>query len=377
MLIRSKKVLSFVSRGPVGLPVSPLLADATAAFNGIYLRPNSNSSGSVPAASPYSASPDIWLAGTTPVANYQTALATSSSYASSSSNNIYSGQTNLIYVRGKNGATANKTNTVMLYYAPSGVINSPSQWQNNIIKTDLGQTQGNITNLAPGTVGVCDATFTWTNVVPPPPGSDHYCLFAQFNDAQNSNPFPNVETALDMGALIMNNLGWGWRNTSMISATPTWQYTEPLNIPVDYPTTNAYSIFVAPVGYVGWSVEFYSSRNDAKGNPIRLNKTQISQDGQLLGVGSAVLDPGFQSLMTVNMYSPNGQPAPVGATVPLSCNYVATGANLLEAVYRNLIDWHFMYRVKRSCPELFGITPTAWIAQGYYNWQVTNNPAIR
>ncbi len=375
MLIRTPKSSAFVSRTPVGLPL--VLVQGTSEFNGTYMRPNSSNTGTVPAGSPYSASPDIWFAGSTPIANYQTALATDSSYATQSNNNIYSGQTNILYVRGKNGATSNKTNTVQLYYAPSGIINAPSQWQNNVIKTDSGGIYGNITNLAPGTVGVCDATFVWTNVTPPPPGSDHYCVFAQFNDANNSNPFPSVDTALDMGALIMNNLGWGWRNTSMIAATPTWQYTTPLNIPSDYPTTNAYSIFIAPTGYVGWDAEFYSSRPDSQGNPIKLGRTKVTQDGILLGVSSAVLDPGYQSLMTVNMYSPNGQPPTSGARVPMSVNYVAGSQSYLEAISRNLIDTEFMLRLRRSCPELVGVEPTAWIIQGTYNWQVPSNAAIK
>lgn len=377
MLIRSPRSHSFVSRGPVGLPMSRA-AQATSQFNGTYMRPNSSNSGTVPASGPYSASPDIWFAGSTPITNYQQVLATDSSYASASNNNIYSGQTNLIYVRGRNGATVNKTNTVQLYYAPSGIINSPSQWQNNVIKTDLGQTQGNIINLAPNTVGVCDATFVWTNVTPPPPGSDHYCLFAQFNDANNSNPFPSVDTALDMGSLIMNNLGWGWRNTSMISATPTWQYTVPLDIPVDYPTTNTYSVLISPTGYVGWDAEFYASRNDSVGNPIKLGRTKVTQDGILLGVANAILEPGFQTLMTVNMYSPNGSAPPAGARVPMSVNYAAsTPQARKEAVHRNLIDNEFMLRLRRSCPEVFGITPQAWIIQGTYNWQVASGPATK
>lgn len=368
MLLRARTDHSFVSRGPVALPRAR--AAASSAFNGIYMRPHPGDDGSVPAPAPYTSCPDIWLAGTQPVANYQTALATAASYGTASSNNIYSGQTNNLYVRGKNGATSTKTVNVSLYYAPSGVIQSPSQWQNNVIKTDTGQTQGTIASLAPGAVGVCDATFVWVNPVPPPPGSDHYCLFAQFNDANNSNPFPAVDTALDMGALIMNNLGWGWRNTSMISAAATWSYTEPLTIPSNYPTTQTYSVFVAPVGYVGWDAEFYASRADSRGNPIKLGRTKVSADGQLLGTSNVVLDPGFSTLMTVNMYAPGGQRPSPGATVPLSCNYAASGAALFEAVDRGLVDWEFMSRVRRAVPEV-GIGPTAWIPQGYYNWTVT------
>jgi hypothetical protein len=367
MNIRVRKNLSFVSRGPVGLPAPRVLA-ADSTFNGVYLRPNSGSDGSVPDPGPYCNSPDIWIAGTDPIPRYQTALATAQSYASSSSNNIYSGQNNIIYVRGMNGATAAETKNVTLYYSPSGVIQQPSKWQNNVILTDQGGRTGNIVGLAPATIGVCDATFLWQNSPPPPPGSDHYCLFAQFNDANNSNPFPNVETALDMGALIMNNLGWGWRNTSMIAADAQFSYSEPLTIPSDYPSTQAYSILIAPTGFVGWDAEFYCSQTDAKGHKIALARTKVTQDGVLLGVDQAILDPGFTGQMTVNMYSPNNQgPAP-GSTVSLSCNYVAKGSALLEAIERGLVDWGFMQRLRRSCPELhLGIGPSAWIVQGSYS----------
>jgi hypothetical protein len=365
MNIRIRKDLSFVTRGPVALP-RPRALQATSTFNGIYLRPNSDNTGTTPAGGPYCTSPDIWLAGTTPVANYQTALATDQSYGAASSNNIYSGQSNILYLRGKNGSTVTKTINATLYYAPSGIIQSPSWWQNNIIKTDAGMPTANIVNLAPGVVGVCDATFVWQNPVPPPPGSDHYCLFAQFNDANNSNPFPNVETPLDMGALIMNNLGWGWRNTSMIASTPTWSFSEPLTIPSDYPTTQAYSVYISPVGFVGWTAEFYCSQTDAKGNKIALGRTTVTQDGVLLGVSQAILDPGFTGLLTVNMYSPNGQGPAAGSSVPVSCNYVTSStAELHEAVARGLVDAGFMHRLRRSCPGLM-VSPSAWIVQGSY-----------
>jgi hypothetical protein len=186
----------------------------------------------------------------------------------------------------------------------------------------------------------------------------------------NSNPFPNVETALDMSALVMNNLGWGWRNVSMVSADAQWSYTEPLEIPPEYPSTATYSIFIAPTGFVGWDAELYASRTDANGNQIRLPRTKVTADGVLLGVSQAVLEPGFLTDMTVNMYSPDGRQVTPGASVPLSCNYVATPkAQLYEAVERGLVDWELMARVRRSIPQL-AITPTAWLPQGYYTWTV-------
>ncbi|MEA2692857.1 MAG: hypothetical protein QOJ16_2244 [Acidobacteriota bacterium] len=368
MLLRARKDLSFVTRGPVTLP-RPALATANSTFNGIYLRPNSKNDGSVPSRAPYSTSPDIWPAGTTPIASYQTTLATAASYASSSSSNIYSGQSNIIYVRGRNGATANKTVNVTLYWAFSGVINSPSQWQNNVIKSDANQSQGTISSLTPNAIGVCDATFLWMGP-PRPKGSNHYCLFAQFNDANNSNPFPDVATPLRMSALIQNNLGWGWRNMSTIKAEATWQESEPLTIPSNYPSTEAYSICIEPVGFVGWQAEFYASRTDSRGNPIRLNKTPVTLDKQLLGVSQVILEPGFNCEMTVNMYAPSSKMKLVpGATVVMSCNYIAPQSQLTEAIALGLVDWRFMAQLRKSLPEL-GVTPTAWTPQGSYSWTV-------
>lgn len=374
MLLRIRQDHSFRTRGAVPLPRPSTLMGA-AAFNGLYMRPNPSDDGTVPALSPYCSSPDIWLAGTTPVANYQTALATDTSYATSSAANIYSGQGNFIYIRAKNGAAGDSTRTVQLFYAPSGVIQSPSRWQGNIIPTDQGSPTGTIPLTATGSVGVCDSTFLWSDPSPPPSASDHYCLFAWLNDSQNSNPFPSVETVFDMGSLITNNLGWGWRNTTMIPSDSTWQASEPLAIPDTYPT-QTYTVQVQPTGWVGWQVEFYCSQRDANGNEIRLKLGTIQQDGQILGVSNVVLDGGFSGQMFVNLYSPDGRQPTPGATIPLSCNYVAsTKADVHEAADRGLINQDMMYVLRRDVPA-FRVGPTALVIQGSYSWQVSNSPKV-
>lgn len=351
----------------------PLMANST--FNGLYIRPNASADGAIPASTPFCSSPDIWLAGTSPVKDFPTALATTQSYALASNSNILSGQNNCIYVRAKNGAAAAQSRNVTLYYAPSGVIQQPSKWQNNIIQTDRGQKSGILPSTVTGQVGVCSDTFLWADPQSPPPGSDHYCLFAQLNDAQNSNPFPNVETVFDMGALIMNNLGWGWRNVSLIPSDASWQVSEPLAIPDNYPA-QTYAIQVQPTGWIGWDVEFYCSQRDANGNEIKLKRTKINQDGQILGIGSCMLDGGFLGQMTINLYSPDGRPAPAGATIPLSCNFIASKrTELLEAMERGLVDWNLVNLLHRDCPEL-AVGPTALIIQGSYSATVSNHPGV-
>ena len=368
MLDRNRQYLrnnrsSRASRGPRTVTQAKTTA-AAGTFNGIYMRPNQQSTGTIPAQGTLSASPDIWIAGTNPVANYQTALATSSSYATQSSNNVNIGYDNYIYIRGRNGGQTTLSNTVQLFYAPNAAIPWPSQWQGNVINTDAGNgtSIANIANLAPATVGVADATFLWANVQPPPAGSDHYCLIAWLNDSNNSNPFPEIYTQLDMSALVMNNLGWGWRNTVEVSSNlPTWSYQMNLSIPLNIATTAQYYVFVTPTGFIGWNVAFNCSQTDSKGNSISLNSTLIQQDGVLLGK-TCVLEPGFNATVTISMYN-NGKGSSPGATIPLGCTYQSTVQEVDQVLARNLVDWRLMRLMKLSLEDS-QIGPTPWTPLG-------------
>jgi hypothetical protein len=54
-------------------PRLTLAADASTTFNGLYMRPNFDNGGTVPATGSLCTCPDIWIAGTTPVANFPAA----------------------------------------------------------------------------------------------------------------------------------------------------------------------------------------------------------------------------------------------------------------------------------------------------------------
>lgn len=377
MLLRVRQDHRAVTTGPVGLPRPPGLVGSTNNYTTMpFMRPNQNTDNTVPAPGPLCASPDIWIAGQTAIGNYQTALATDASYATESGNNIMSGEINLIYIRAKNGSASTQSATVQLYYAPSGIIQSPSEWQNNVIPTDQQASSGNITGLTAGTVGVCDATFTWTNPPNPPTGSDHFCLFAQLNDANNDNPFPLASTVTDMNTLIQSNLAWGWRNVSLIpGSNQSWGYQEPLTIPLSIPTTNTYTVGVTPSSpWIGWAVEFYATEADSNGNPIVLSRQQITQANQFIGLTNVTLEPGWSAGVRVNTYGPNGSTAPPeGATLPLSCNYVATGSALREAIELGLIDWEWQHRLRRH----IDIGPTAWLAVGTYTGKASESEGAK
>lgn len=334
------------SRAPRSLPVPNVRAAATK-FNGLYMRPNQPSTGIVPASPTFSESPDIWTAGTNPVADFETALATTQSYAQTSPSNIATGMDNYIYLRAANGAATPQERTAQLYYAPSAVIQWPGEWVNNVIKTDNDDVQANISAVAAGAVGVADQPFLWRRVAPPPSGS-HYCLIAQLNDAMNSNPLPEIHTQLDMAGLVRNNLGFGWRNITVVSAAqPTFSYQANLSIPDTMPDTQQYRVFSTPVGYKGWSLAFQCSRTDSKGKPIQLQKTRITEDEVLLGL-PVTLDPGFSGMMTVYMYQDGAPAAKPGATVPLETTYYApTALEAAKAVQLGLVDWRLMEQLRR------------------------------
>ncbi len=352
----------------------PDLPSNVPTFNGVYMRPNLQSTGTVPASGPLSSSPDIWIAGTRPVPNFQTALATQSSYATDPGNNVQEHADNYIYLRAVNGTSSPQTKTIQVYFAPSGVIQWPSYWEPNVLLTDQGNQSANIANLAPGAVGVGDQTFIWPNVPPPPAGSDHYCLIAQVNDAQNSNPAPSVDTVLDLGALIQSNLGFGWRNTNLVpGAQPSFEFSQNLTIPLNVPGIENYTISVAPVGWVGFHVSMTCSQADANGQPIVLTTTKIVQDGAGLAAPVCPLAPGFNASLNVVVTNPDGVRGPVaGAQVPLSCHYspAARTAEAAEAVRRGLVDWAFMYSLCRADGGDPNIGPTVDVALGTYTWTI-------
>jgi hypothetical protein len=331
-----------------------------APFQKMYMRPNLANGNLVPATGAISSNPDIWPNATQPVPNFQTALAANTgpySYPTQSPVDITLLTDNYIYVRACNGAASAQTNTVTLYYAPSGVVQHPSYWSSNVIQTDQGNSSANITNLAPGAVGVADQTFLWHNVQPPPSGSDHYCLIAQLNDAANSNPIPDPSSPLDLSDLVLNNLGWGWHNIALVSAPAgfAFSYNTGLTIPANFPNQQ-YTIMVNPIGYQGWSISYQCSQTDSNGNPVVLSKTLIT--GQNVQYGGAVvtLNAGYNALLTISMYNDNNVTPASGAHVTVSANYVSTShAEFEEAHARGLIDWRKTYLMRDLNPE--GIMP--------------------
>jgi hypothetical protein len=342
-------------RGPAVLPhAEPLNVAATTNYNkGIYMRPNQGNQGTVPAGSPLCSCPDIWIAGSTPVANFQSALATAASYATQSIDSITQGSPNYLYVRGKNGTAIPRTTQVQLYGVPNAAIQWPGNWANFAIPTDIEFQDGtpptytsSIVNLAPGNIGVAANTFVWANPQPPTNGSSHYCLITWLNN--DGNAFPDVLTQLDMSALVTNNLQFGWRNVAMVSAqSPTIQINTQLIIPDDVtPGSREYSLQVTNTGFApntgnnGWTFSLSCSQTDSKGNPISIVNTAMPGLNHFVGV-RCWLEPGYNATLTINLYRNNGPVALPGASLDITPAYYSDGTvkETEEALQRGLVDF--------------------------------------
>ncbi|WP_087500120.1 hypothetical protein [Pseudomonas sp. SID14000] len=365
-----------VLRGPTVQSLGRAAALSGTYDKGIYLRPNLNSDGTVPARSPLSASPDIWIAGTEPVANFQTALATANSYATQSPGTITQGTPNYIYVRGRNGAAVSSTTKVQLYGVPCASIQWPSEWAKYGIPTDRDHPDGtqpyydsSIVSLASSSIGVASDTFVWSNPQPPGGGSDHYCFITWMNNA--GNPFPDVFTQLDMSALITNNLQFGWRNVSMQSGrSPTRQMSSQLIIPSDVTAgSREYSLQITNLGFpaTGWTLTMSCSQPDSTGKPIAINNVAMPPAGQFVGV-RCTLDPGYSALLTINLYRNNGPDSQPGAALDITPTYYADGTprELQEALDRGLVDFAMSHALHRAyaATEVADIRPRPVVLLG-------------
>jgi hypothetical protein len=372
MLLKSKSSHTFgigydprIRFGSRTIPRPKVVAQAASTYSGIYCRPNIDNGGTIPASGTLCTCPDIWISGTQPLANFQTALATDSSYATASGDGIQQGQPNYIYVRARNGASQPLSTQVQLFALPCGVIQWPAKWGQYSIPTDIEYQPpnppvyiSNINNLAAAATGVAQNAFIWSDPETPPPGSDHYCLITWMNNA--SNPFPNTFGQLDISNLILNDLGYGWRNVSLQSgSSPTVQMVTQLDIPVNTPAgSRQYYIIVIPSGFPnGWQVSMSCSQTDAKGNAIAIPQQNLpTQQGLFLGV-YAWLDPGFSATLTFNLYQNGAGPAN-NASLQVQAQYQSAPHELKRALALGVVDF-VTSRALQSAFRGFGLGPTA------------------
>jgi hypothetical protein len=382
MLIMSRDDAPIIAAAPEPLRPGPLprrpqrLIDSSASFAGVYLRPHLSNGGAVPTTGPLGACPDIWIAHGTPVDHPEQMLANEPCYARNPTGHIESATSNHIHVRAFNNTGSTQTRQVSLYHAPPALIQWPALWRRNRLPTTQGDASASLVVPAQS-VGVCDQAFVWADAPPVPSGNGpqgHHALIAQVNDAANSNPLPDIGRALDMAALVGQNLGWGWRNIGHVpaSAGPSFTCTTMLAVPGAIAAPGStFLIWVSPQHFTGWSVQFHGGQADSDGKPFTLgpHPVPITADHQIIGL-MVTLEPGFEAQLSVTLHS-NGRRPPPGASLSLMCSYQASGTHAEEAYARGLVDPLFMRAVTeglRGTRQHLANTPTAYVGLGGITW---------
>jgi hypothetical protein len=184
----------------------PPLQSSASTYDGLYLRDNLTSQGTLPAVAPFNACPDI-IQSSTPIANPQTVFGTMRSW-----NTIYptapTPGKNYYYVRGLNGSTESFEGQVQLFWTPAQLILFPSTWKNNPLLTASGLEAVNI-NAAPGYVGVGDEGFVLDTGTQSLPGPNSFYSFVAQNIAA---PIPTISSWLEMSQVMTQQLNLGMRN---------------------------------------------------------------------------------------------------------------------------------------------------------------------
>ncbi len=339
-------------------------------YTDFFMRPNNTSEeGTIPSTGSITNCPDIIPYGVQGVEDPQTTFGTTASYNTNPGVDLKVGMNNLIYVRAKNGYEGQETANIYLYYVPCQVINWPNQWANNGLMTDQADPQQprkpedyyvSISASAKGDIKVGPNPFQWTPT-PPPPGSDHYCLISRVETPLNPNPIPGIDQPMtyeDMADLVRNNIGFGWRNVTLIDSAqaPTWSYQTMLTVPTNVTAETVHIYLACNNMPKGSYMEFNCSTQKGSSAPIQIPKTSIDDPYQISGT-TVILQPGFSGSITVYYWS-NGKAPVSGSFIQLEAS-IESGGN---PALKKMVEKEHLKKLSAAK----GITPTAPVYIGNY-----------
>jgi len=171
----------------------------------------------------------------------------------------------------------------------------------------------------------------------PPEDSDFYGFVAQVNDEQNSNPIPTINSWLDMGRLLTQDLGFGFATPATLKAKPD------LVSPYDAEhSTEHHSVGTVndhDLGnrirrrYGGFDRRLIHERPKAADN----RAVQDVQDGSNTGI-TMTASPGFATSVAIQYWNTSGNTPSPGASISVEVDYVVPSHELAQAVHLGLLN---------------------------------------
>lgn len=185
------------------------MADPTT-WGGVVVRCNLNEEGQVPR-SASSNSPDIIMGGTKPLTD-PSVLTKPENYNNAYSNQLFIGQPNYLYVRGKNFTQGEISGNWTLYWATPNILLLPYLWEKNALATATGNKKPPFA-LAADAIGASEDAFNWT---PPPTTQGHYCMVAVAESPGFPNPVEGMNNIYSLAETMSTNANIAQRNVQMI-----------------------------------------------------------------------------------------------------------------------------------------------------------------
>lgn len=326
---------------------APALQGTASTYDGLYLRDNLKSQGTLPAVAPFNACPDI-IQSSTPIADPQKTFGTVSSW-----NTIYPTSPtpgkNYYYVRGLNGSTEDFDGEISLFWTPAQLILFPSTWKNNPLLTAAGS-EGVKVQAAPGFVGVGNDGFVLDTGVESLPNPNAFYSFVAQN---NAAAIPTISSWLEMSQLLTQQMGIGFRN--VLTFDPV---NGPLlarmgfNIPMSIGESATLQLTISTQGIpAGDTIGLIGDCFTPEMKSILLQPMKTTGNSYVAGIQIDV-DPGFNSSVAFQYWNTSGQvPAP-GSFLTLSVNYEVPQEKYARALELGVLDSRYA-----QAPQTVGVGP--------------------
>lgn len=184
-------------------------------YNGIFMRSVLNQTNSVPRPGAQSSSPDLIPYGIRPESDPKTLFG--NNYNTDYGKSLEAGQTNYIYLRGKNYSDkkidCSGDSRPHLFWSKASLLSYPNKWT-EVVTTPSRNPISLVAEA--GAIGVGSEPFIWA---PENIYNDHYCMIAQVPSPGYDNTIPLTLQISDFAGWVAKSGGIAWRNVVVNNAS--------------------------------------------------------------------------------------------------------------------------------------------------------------
>lgn len=306
---------------------------APTAYNDFYFRNNIAATNALPSNGPFNLCPDI-IQSDLELSNPQATLGSQSAYAQTFNTAPTYGKDNYYYLRGTNANNATVSPSLGLFYTPAQLIMHPETWQKNAIPAGTSPTQQ--IKVGTGDIGVTPAAFVLKDAQTPK-DADFYSFAAQ-SQSVGGNPIPTITSWADMSDLLVNNLGFGFRNTCYVeSDSVTWQKNFLLSVPSGITSPGSIMITLTLTGFEGNTITLVDNNNPS--TPIISSFVANGNNPEII-TAMLPLTAGYSGSLGLQ-YENTGSFPSSGSSIAVSALYEVPSGEVVATGMKGLLNHKF------------------------------------